>query len=503
MSASVFQRLQAEIIDNVTLNDLIPKLNGEGLLTQGEEERLTNSYTTEYDRKLQLTQILRTKGPNAPSIFVRCLRQGGNPGHTHLAGVIDDYLAGRGNLAGDVATDQGRGPGAFSSSGSSEATALSSGEYSQAMHSSPNPPFRLAGSVSNTAPHTSQPSRSADAQAEPLHLRNERSSSSNVYSNLTSSSESLSSHFGAPIEEHAQPSASMSSRYTNMVRNISTSLILPSRCTPFDSIKAALCECVHESSGAVLAIPNEVSDVATLLEWLHAQRMCHEYDVDLLCALLQKLNQLDLCQEVRAYAEGIMHANILSCRPPASSPTPGHFLAFTFHNCPSLTFAQACEVKDVLSNLLGIDRHAFWLSGSENGSIVLGWSLKEVVAKRFMAKLEDESVREELVYHPKMHNIVQIEMLFHGSTQRHTVFSAPISTSGQLPPLPSSLQAQAASSLEPCLVSRPSRDEGEVSSTTTGALDHALAMDVSLPPPEPTQIIGELISHAVKYTLCM
>ena len=171
-------------------------------------------------------------------------------------------------------------------------------------------------------------------------------------------------------------------------------------------------------------------------------------------------------QEVKAYAQSIMHCNVLQCGPSSTTPVPNHFVAFTTHNCPSLTYGQACEVKDVLSELLGIDRHTFWLTSSESGSVVLGWSFREEVAKHVCTTLEDSSTQREMASRGQMHNVSCVDVLYQGSRKRVTVFSAS-SVGNTSSPQYSDLQLHSTvSPLASEWTEREGGERGEVSSTT-------------------------------------
>ena len=381
----MFQDLQNDIVENLTLKDLIPRLNQEQLLTQHDEQLLTNEYKTEYERKIELTSILRTKGPSAPSAFIRCLRNEGSIGHVYLAGVIERHIGG-GCSSGascthtDVFTAAGQvygggvpcsstlvGPG---QSYSPLVPQLVAGDMCQLIMtpSSSHMQSQSMSTVTSQAPISPCQQFMSEFQPEMASLHHPT-----AHSHSLSTCSSASFPFETAIEERDRD---IISPYDQMVGNICTSLRIPSRNVPFESVVGALHASLQDC-GITLAIPGEINDVASLLNFLRTQRMCHKYDVDLLCELLKRLEQHDLHQEVKAYAQSIMHCNVLQCGPSSTTPVPNHFKAFTIHNCPSLTYGQACEVKDVLSELLGIDRHTFWLTSSESGSVVLGWSFRE------------------------------------------------------------------------------------------------------------------------------
>ena len=94
---SLFQALQKDFIDNVSLDSLVPELNRErGLLTDADEQKLTNTNETHSTRVIELTQILRRKGPRCRGLVIKCLRNEGGLGHVNLANLMEQYLSERG-----------------------------------------------------------------------------------------------------------------------------------------------------------------------------------------------------------------------------------------------------------------------------------------------------------------------------------------------------------------------------------------------------------------------
>ena len=450
---SVFQALQKDIVDNVSLKALVPELNRESLLTFGEEQQLTNEHVPEYTRALELTSILRKKGPAAPSTFVRCLKREGGPGHAHLAQLIENYIATPTESQASLTAaqrSQGRGgnDGASNMPCSSSAATPGTHRYSplpqqcsdphqltyaiNQAHIEPIPQFTAHHSPSLAHPpsasHFPPPFEPTMSAAQPcsaatFHPQSTSHNSHSSGSQSLSASDPVSASvpFDPAIEEHGG-AISVSNQYNQMIGDLCTTLRLHPRYISYDTVAATLHAILH-SHGISLTIPAGVASVPQLLEFLRTQRMCHEYDVDLLCQLLKRLGQLDLHQQVRAYAQSIMACDVLHCGPPSPTPCPNHFLAFTIHNCPSLTYGQACEVKDVLSELLGLDRHTFWLSSSGAGSVVLGWSFREEVSKHVHVTLEEESTQSKLLSNAQMHHLMCIETLCEGSQVRHTIVS--------------------------------------------------------------------------------
>ena len=495
LAMSVFQPLQSEIVKNVSLIDLIPQLNLEELLSDREEQLLLNQNTTEYDRKLVLTSILRTKGPEAPSKFVRCLRNTHDPGHLYLADIIEAKIAeAQIRQASTAPTVDGWVPTSShcaASYGALPRVPPVSNDLTRVETFPPNPaPTRPTVNASGFSQpyHMSSPTRQPPfftpgqpqicQHAVPHSFSSSMQSKPSASSSLSNadSVESLPFEFRASVEEQGGP-LTVVSQYSSLIGDIST--MLASRGISFTSFKANLLSIMEERCIS-LVIPDGITTVPSLLQFLRVQQMCHEYDVDLLCEILDRLQQPDLNQEVLTYSQTIMQHDILHCSLTHTAPTPHHFLAFTVHNCPSLTYAQACEVKRVLSNLLDVDRHTFWLSSSESGSVVLGWNFREEQAKYILAKLENKSFQQELLSAQKMHNLTAIKTLFVGAEKRHKIFSIQSSSILQQSS-PSSthtrqiISSSSASTTSHSLSHLMDEGEGEVSSST----EIPAAMDVS------------------------
>ena len=463
-ASKVFQVLQKDFLQNVSLNALVPELNRSSLLTDAEDQTLTNKSVTHYDRVMELTAILRRKGPNSPNLVVQCLRREGGPGHTHLADCMERYFSGRGIQhceTGNSASGSGCGhDGAALACSPSLVSGQKQGSLpiqcgdphqpSDAMinqgHIQPHP---LPACPSEPYPSIFHPSP-LEAYHSPLLPTSSRS--------VASLPLPPPSH--PPIQERTV-ALPFSQKYNTMMGGLCASLVM--RGISFDEVVRVLQE-LFQSSGIFLHIPPQVMDLPSLFEFLRSRRMCHECDVDLLCKVLQDLQQNDLHQQVTSYAQSIMHYGVLSCQLVNAQAQPGHFLTFTIHNCPSLTFAQACEVKDVLSDILHIDKHTFCLSTSEMGSVVLVWCFRGEISKYVHATLEDVSIRSKLLSNDCMHHVVCIQTLHQDSAVRQTVFTALPEQAAY--PQPSSYPVLSGASL-PCGDSHPSPSHPHAYSSST------------------------------------
>jgi len=76
-TSKVFQVLQKDFLENVSLSALVPELNRSHLLTDAEEQTLTNESVTHHDRVMQITAILRRKGTNGTNLVMQCISKEG------------------------------------------------------------------------------------------------------------------------------------------------------------------------------------------------------------------------------------------------------------------------------------------------------------------------------------------------------------------------------------------------------------------------------------------
>lgn len=92
--SEVFQTLQKDFINLIDLATLVPQLNAKSLLTSDEEYKLTYQETPPGQRKIFLTQILRSKGHGTPHVVLECLRaETLHRGHAELAEKLSSFLA--------------------------------------------------------------------------------------------------------------------------------------------------------------------------------------------------------------------------------------------------------------------------------------------------------------------------------------------------------------------------------------------------------------------------
>ena len=179
-----------------------------------------------------------------------------------------------------------------------------------------------------------------------------------------------------------------------------------------------------EFDGIPIQLPLQVTDFPTLILHLRRLKMCHESDVDLLCKLLESLEQVDLRDAVKAYAAKMISTDVMRCRYQRSSPSHRHFIAFTFHTVSSLSLGAACEIKQFISDLLHIPRHCFTLVGSEEGSIGLAWQIPVEYLKHVQSSLaEYEDVKTSLTSSSYQFESIKLEI--EDRSERIVAFTRP------------------------------------------------------------------------------
>ena len=203
-----------------------------------------------------------------------------------------------------------------------------------------------------------------------------------------------------------------SSQYNRMVSDISTAIL---------SRGLFYSEALHVLLGCMSSTTPSNMELNSVFKSLHAQRMCHEWDVDFLIEFMTILKQDDLHKLAVNYVQCIACVDVLDCRFNIE-PLSDQLLLFTAHNCPSLTLGEAYEVKTILSNVLGLAKHMFWLHSSK-GCAVLVWTFRAEMLQHVQAILEDKSSQSMLLSSDDMHHVTQIETLCYGANTCRVVLT--------------------------------------------------------------------------------
>ena len=357
-----------EIQKRVDLDTLVPKLYRKRLLTHNEREDLLYLHLPPSKRKARLVEIIANKGNEAPRLFIECLREeASHIGHSELATILENNL----RLQRQMPSN------------------------STATDASANSALPCSGTSQNPAhdPCTS----AALGTSSHMPLRNDC---------FTPAGHPSSS--GIPVADSLHQLQRSSPEFANLILSLAAEF--PQRGFTFENIRGALLA-LFENVAIPIQLPPHVKDFPTLCLHLRRSKMCHEADVDLLCVLLETLRQDDLKERVKAYALRGAATDVMQYRCQKTGPIPRHFLAFTFHSVPSLSLGQACEIKEFISDLLHISRHAFTLVGSEPGSIGLAWQIPVGYLKNVRSSLEeDEQLRASVISSKFLFESIQLQI---------------------------------------------------------------------------------------------
>ena len=390
---AVFQVLQKDFTENVNLVNLIPLLNGKKLLTASEEQDLTNKYHSEYIRILELTKILRRKGPSCPAKVLECLQNSEDDGHTHLAKLMEDFLG----LQRDSPREQ-------------STPILGNVDGTDDQNAGPSNSMATIASASTQMDMTQQGSSASFQQ--------DRSSVQPLHQNPGNPQEQAWSHSHVSCPQSR--CLTFSPQYSQLITELSSELV--QKGIGIETILEML-KTILWTDGIQIFMegaPTDVTDFISLSSHLKERGMCHETDTDLWCKLFAQLQLDDLLSKVHNYATSISTTPIMEhqgCS--ATQPLQRHMLVFSYHNSSSLTVGQVYEIKTFLARLSGIPRHTFTFTEPQTGSIILVWRFPAQFSKQCVHSLETQEAQEFL-----SHNIIHIECLLPKSTQRETIFSA-------------------------------------------------------------------------------
>ena len=388
---------QEEIEEKVNLKVLVPKLYKKQVLTNAEREALLYEPHLPSDRSSRLVNIIATKGIKGTRLFIECLHKASSHlPHSELATSLERSLQ-----SGEYTIPKQRPvlshTTAIDASGNS---ALPQSSHSQTPSNSHNP--RHGSSTSATLGSSSH---------MPLALCNDHLAppSHSSTTGVPSATDSL---------EQLQQS---SPEFANLVLGLTSEL--NHRGFTFERIERALLALL-EGDAIPIQLPPDVTDFPSFCLHLRWLKMCHEADVDLLCKLLETLEQVDLLERVKAYVRRGAAVDVMQHRYQQSRPRHQHFIAFTFHNVPSLSLGQACEIKHFISDLLHIPRHTFTLVSSEQGSIGLAWQIPTKYLKHVQSSLGEDEEMIALLTSSRYH-FESIKLLIKEGSERIVAFTRP------------------------------------------------------------------------------
>ena len=95
LSQSVLRSLHSQICQQLNLRAMVLHLDEQGLLTRTENEQLRNELFTTEERKKKLMEWIPSKGSDALTRFIVCLRksaEGTGTGHHELAKALEKQI---------------------------------------------------------------------------------------------------------------------------------------------------------------------------------------------------------------------------------------------------------------------------------------------------------------------------------------------------------------------------------------------------------------------------
>ena len=177
------------------------------------------------------------------------------------------------------------------------------------------------------------------------------------------------------------------------------------------------------------------TDFISLPSYLVNNGICGPTDVDFLVALLTIIEQHDLAGLVLDYAVKIRNENVFTTSFQSVNLTVGsdeNCRLFTGYQHDTARICEVWDLKETLSNLLGIPRHSFWFAGLQLSPFVLVWQFPSALAEQCKAVLCDN--KSQLVSKLSISSVPcsSVHYCFHG--HHYMLFSQEPTASHQFHP---------------------------------------------------------------------
>ena len=365
------------MIDNIDLPTIVPILSEAGLLTKHEQERLLNNLIRSDMRVMELVGTLSKKGSGCVRQFMECLRKETvHQGHRDLLCSMEQSF-------GHTQEEAYQAP--------PPACSLE-------MQKSSTP--ACLGSLYHPTTHTCQGSQHD-------------------------------SHFILPL--NCTPS--IVCMYQDTISHLAH--VLSVRNVPLESILKVAQQLLS------MNIATQITDFISLHSYLVNNGICGPTDVDFLVALLAILEQHDLAGLVLDYAVKIRDENVFTTSFQSIDLTVGsdeNFRLFTGYQHDAARVCEVWDLKETLSNLLGIPRHHFCFAGSQLSPFLLVWQFPSALAEQCTAVLcENQS---QLVSKLSINSVpcYTVQYWFHG--HHYMLFLQKPAVSHQLHPTSSLVHIQ-------------------------------------------------------------
>ena len=365
------------MIDNIDLPSIVPILSEAGLLTKHEQERLLNNLIRSDMRVMELVGTLSKKGSGCVRQFMECLRKETvHQGHRDLLCSMEQSF-------GHTQEEAYQAP--------PPACSLE-------MQKSSTP--ACLGSLYHPTTHTCQGSQHD-------------------------------SHFILPL--NCTPS--IVCMYQDTISHLAH--VLSVRNVPLESILKVAQQLLS------MNIATQITDFISLHSYLVNNGICGPTDVDFLVALLAILEQHDLAGLVLDYAVKIRNENVFTTSFQSIDLTVGsdeNFRLFTGYQHDAARVCEVWDLKETLSNLLGIPRHHFCFAGSQLSPFLLVWQFPSALAEQCTAVLcENQS---QLVSKLSINSVPCSSVHYRFNGHHYTLFSQKPAVSHQLHPTSSLVHIQ-------------------------------------------------------------
>ena len=324
-------RFQRQMIAYIDLPSLVPFLSEEGLLTKHEQERLLNDLVRSDKRVMELVTVLSKKGSGCVRRFMDCLRKEiGHQGHKVLL-------------------------------------------------------YAMEQSFNHTQAENTKADNQATSPAHTLRMLEPPTIVCSLYTNLGQESLMRSPHHPT---SHAYPQSggyplalsgtqSILCMYQELISHLV--LVLTVRDLPQ--------QCILNVTQQLLLVTdflstNQITDFTSLHSCLADNGICSPIDVDFLVALLTVLDQHDLAGLVLDYTMNIMDKDVFTpdLQFNSSVISEQSFILFTGFQHSTVRLGDIWDLKEALSNLLGIHRHHFRFAGSQLSPAAFVWRFPSVLA---------------------------------------------------------------------------------------------------------------------------
>ena len=376
-------RFQRQMIEYLDLPSLVPLLSEERLLTKHEQERLLNDLVRSDKRVMELVTMLSKKGSGCVGRFMDCLRkETSNRGHKLLLCAMEQSF--NQTQAESTETDNQATPPAYSLRNSQTTVGGSS--------IMPEPPTVVC--FESCSLHTNLGQDSLRSSYHPVsHAYPQSGGYQLALSGTQSTYQELISHLVQVLSVRNLPQ--------QHILNVTQQLLLVTELLP----------------------TNQITDFKSLHSCLADNGICSPIDVDFLVALLTVLEQHDLASFVLDYTMKIVDEDVFTpdLQFNSSVISDQNFILFTGFKHGTVRLGDIWDLKEALSNLLGIHRHHFRFAGSQLSPAVFVWQFPPVLADECTSVLCEK--QSQLISQLSVNSLPCSSVHYQFDNHHQTIFS--------------------------------------------------------------------------------